>query len=98
MLAMLALARCCLMLFFSINVLSGPVGLCNEPGPPVSFLGAVMGLGAIPKGCLPLPVYCMLPVYLSLSLGHLGGSLLRLHYVRQHFCFGLFKFQAARFS
>ena len=41
MLAMLALARCCLILFFSLVVLSGPVGLCNDPGPPVSLLGAV---------------------------------------------------------
>ena len=56
MLTMLALARCCLILFFNIVVLSGPVGLCNELGPPVSLLGAV----------LPLPVYCMLTVYLSL--------------------------------
>ena len=54
MLAMLVLARCCLILFFSIVVLSGPVGLCNEPGPPVSLLGAVMGLAAIPKGCFTL--------------------------------------------
>ena len=52
MLAMLALAHCCLILFFNIVVLSGPVGLCNELGPPVSLLGAV----------LPLPVYCMLTV------------------------------------
>ncbi|CAH3135465.1 unnamed protein product, partial [Porites lobata] len=35
-------------------VLSGPVGLCNDPGPPVSLLGAVMGLTAIPKGCFTL--------------------------------------------
>ena len=54
MLAMLALARCCLILFFGIVVLSRPVGLCNEPGPPVSLLGAVMGLAAIPKGCFTL--------------------------------------------
>ena len=58
MLAILALTRCCLILFFSTVVFSGAVGLCNEPGPPVSLLGAVMGLAAIPKGCLPLPVYC----------------------------------------
>ena len=48
MLAMLALACCCLILFFSIFVLSGPVGICNEPGPPVSLLGAVMGFAGIP--------------------------------------------------
>ena len=53
MLAMLALACCRLILFFSIFVLSGQVGLCNEP---VLLLGAVMGSAGIPKGCFPLPV------------------------------------------
>ena len=67
---MLALARC-LIVFFRIVVLFGPVGLCNEPGPPVSLLGAVMGLAPIPKGCFTLEKN------LSLSLGRLGGSLLR---------------------
>ena len=41
---------------FQYFALSGPVGLCNEPGPPVSLLGAVMGFAGIPKGCFLLPV------------------------------------------
>ena len=57
MLAMHALARCCLILFFNTFVLAGPVGLCTEPGPPVSLLGAVMGFVVIHKGCFPLPVF-----------------------------------------
>ena len=52
-----ALARCCLILFVNTFVLAGPNGLCTEPGPPVSLLGAVMGFVVIHKGCFPLPVF-----------------------------------------
>ena len=97
MLAMLALARCCLILFFSIVVLSGPVGLCNEPGPPVSLLGAVMGLAAIPKGCFTLArllhVNC-LPVT---EFGPFRRLTAAVTVCSAAFLFWLFKFQAAVF-
>lgn len=55
MLAMHALARCYLILFFSIVVLSGPVGLCNEPGPPVSLAGGCYGAARLLHvNCLPV--------------------------------------------
>ena len=97
MLAMLALARCCLILFFSIVVLSGPVGLCNEPGPPVSLLGAVMGLAAIPKGCFTLArllhVNC-LPVT---EFGPFRRLTAAVTVCSAAFLFWLFKSQAASF-
>ena len=97
MLAMLALARCCLILFFSLVVLSGPVGLCNEPGPPVSLLGAVMGLAAIPKGCFTLArllhVNC-LPVT---EFGPFRRLTAAVTVCSAPFLFWLFKFQAAVF-
>ena len=97
MLAMLALARCCLILFFGIVVLSRPVGLCNEPGPPVSLLGAVMGLAAIPKGCFTLArllhVNC-LPVT---EFGPFRRLTAAVTVCWAAFLFWLFKFQAAVF-
>ena len=97
MLAMLALARCCLILFLSIIVLSGPVGLCNEPGPPVSLLGAVMGLAAIPKGCFTLArllhVNC-LPLTEFKPFRRLTAAVT---VCSAAFLFWLFKFQAAVF-
>ena len=39
------------------------------------YWGLLWDSGLYSKAVLPLPVYCMLTVYLSLSLGRLGGSL-----------------------
>ena len=96
MLGMLALARR-LILFFNIVVLSGPVGLCNELGPPVSLLGPVMGLAAIPKGCFTLArilhVNC-LPVT---AFGPFRRLTAAVTVCSAAFLFWLYKFQAASF-
>ena len=77
MIAMLALACCCLILFFSLVVYPGQLVFAMILVLLFHYWGLLWDLRLYPKAVLPLPVYCMLTVYLSLSLGRLGGSLLR---------------------
>ena len=70
----------CLVVQFYFSVLLfylGQLGFAMNLVLLFHYWGLLWDLRLYPKAVLPLPVYCMLTVYLSLSLGRLGGSLLR---------------------
>ena len=85
---MLVLAHRCFILFFSIFVLFGAVWALQclplpvnviviDHGPPVLLLWLLWDLPLLLMTVLPLPVYFMLTILLSMRLGLLAGSLLR---------------------